>query len=98
MDTPILRQFDQVEIITTKHVSYLSARPGEAPSPHGVWSVVGIVDSKALIAKDGALIHVPLNDLRKVSSYDLEQIFSMLRGIGNGRLRKEIQGQAEETV
>ena len=78
---PILQQFDQVEIITVRNVSYLSARPGQSPSPHGIWSVIGLVGGQALIAKSGALIRIPLNDIRKVSACNREEIIDKIKNV-----------------
>lgn len=78
---PIIQQLDQVEILTVKRVSYLSAKPGHAPSPHGRWSVVGLVEGEALIAKDGALVRIPLNDIRKVYAHDHRQVIKCLNDV-----------------
>lgn len=83
--SPILQQLDQVEILTVKRVKYLSAKPGYAPSPHGRWSVVGLIEGEALLAKDGALVRIPLNDIRKVYSHDQRQVLSCLREICYGK-------------
>lgn len=82
---PILQQFDQVELLTVRNVDYLSARPGFAPSPHGIWSVIGLVAGKVLLAKDGTLIRIPLNDIRKVSSYSPSQVLAKLKEICYGQ-------------
>jgi len=84
---PILQQLDQVELLTVKRVKYLSARPGYAPSPHGRWSVVGLIEGEALVAKDGALIRIPLNDIRKVYSHDRQQLLDCLWEICYGKKR-----------
>ena len=78
---PLLQQFDQVELITVRNVSYLSAKPGHSPSPHGLWSVIGLVDGQALIAKAGALIRIPLNDIRKVSVCNRDEIIDRIKGV-----------------
>lgn len=78
---PIIQQLDQVELLTVKRVTYLSARPGYSPSPHGIWSVVGILDGDALLAKDNALIRIPLSDIRKVSSYNKKQVIEYITNI-----------------
>ena len=83
---PLLRQFDQVELITVKNVSYLSAKPGHSPSPHGTWSVVGLVGGEALVARGDVLVKIPVNDLRKVSACDRDSIIKRLHGICHGRL------------
>ena len=93
---PILQQLDQVELLTTRRVDYLSARPGSAPSPHGIWSVIGIIGGKALLAKEGALIRIPLNDIRKISNYSVGDILAKLRSRMYDRSRQKDQKAAEE--
>ena len=80
---PILQQFDQVELITIRNVSYLSAKPGHSPSPHGIWSVVGLVGGEALVAKGDVLIKIPLNDIRKVSVCDRDSVIKKLHEVCN---------------
>jgi hypothetical protein len=79
--TPIVQQLDQVELLTIKRVKYLSTRPGYAPSPHGRWSVVGLIDGDALLAKDDTLIRIPLSDIRKVCTHDRHQVLTCLADI-----------------
>lgn len=81
----ILSQFDQVELLTVRRVTYLSTQPGHGPSPHGLWSVVGFVRGQVLLAKDGALIKVPPGDVRRAAAYDLNEIISNIAGITNGK-------------
>jgi hypothetical protein len=75
---PIIQQLDQVELLTVKRVKYLSTKPGYAPSPHGKWSVVGIIDGDALLAKDNTLIRIPLADIRKVHTHNRQQVIDCL--------------------
>jgi hypothetical protein len=75
---PIIQQLDQVELLTVKRVKYLSTRPGYAPSPHGRWSVVGLVDGDALLAKDNTLIRIPVGDIKKVCTHDRQQVLDFL--------------------
>jgi hypothetical protein len=89
-ERPLLQQFDQVHITTTKRVSYLSDKQGNAPSPHGVWHVVGFVDGEALLSKNTALIRIPINDVKKVAEYNPEHVVNMLRSVsGYGQEQKE---------
>ncbi|MCK9558120.1 MAG: hypothetical protein M0R50_08795 [Candidatus Cloacimonetes bacterium] len=82
---PIVRQLDQVELLTVKRVKWLSTKPGYSPSPHGIWSVVGIIDGEALVAKDDTLIRIPLSDIRKAHAYDRQQVIDRLTEICKGR-------------
>jgi hypothetical protein len=75
-------RFDQVTLITTKNVKYLSAAPGSVVSPSGVWSVVGAVDGKDLLCtKEGAVIRIPASDVVKQVGYDVESVISKLTGL-----------------
>lgn len=78
---PIIQQLDQVEILTVKRVKWLSTKPGYSPSPHGRWSVVGLIDGEALLAKDDTLIRIPLSDIRKVQTNDRQQVIDCLREV-----------------
>lgn len=97
----MIKQFDQCELLSTRHITYLSDRPGQLPSPHGIWSVVGIVDGSLLLSKGTALIRVPIIDVKKVADYDLDIIFTALekvkedatRSIGSGPSRDSLKMQ-----
>lgn len=79
---PIIKQFDRVELLTTKNVNYLSAKPGSSPSTHGLWSVVGIIDNMdILISKEDALVRIPLKDVKKVENYDLSIVVDNLKKV-----------------
>jgi hypothetical protein len=87
---PIIQQLDQVELLTVKRVKYLSTKPGYAPSPHGKWSVVGIIEGDALLAKDNTLIRIPLGDIRKACTHNRQQVIDCLaeicyKGKSNGK-------------
>ena len=90
---PIIQQLDQVELLTVKRVKYLSTRPGYSPSPHGKWSVVGLIDGDALLAKDDTLIRIPLGDIRKVCTHDPRQVIACLADVCyKGNRKKLITG------
>ena len=72
------KQFDQVQLITTKNVKYLSAPSGTTISPKGVWSVVGVVDDELMLAKNNVIIRIPVLDVLKISEYDLSEITQFL--------------------
>lgn len=82
-------RFDQVRIITTKNVSYLSAPPGTSVTPQGLWSVVSIIsDVELLIAQKSALVRIPATDVLLVAGYDVKKVTKNL-----GRLSR---GESEE--
>lgn len=90
MGDPIIKQLDLVEILTTRNVSYLSARPGQGPSPQGQWTVIGIIEGEdILISKDEAIVRIPLVDVRKVGSYSIAKIENSLRSLRHGQVDKE---------
>lgn len=73
-----IRQFDRIRLKTTRNIHYLSAPPGEIPSPHGVWIVVGNIGKDLVVSKDDAVCRVPVEDItlagRAKSSHLMEQI------------------------
>ena len=72
MDSQItFKRFDQVRIITTKNVHYLSAPPGTEISPKGIWQVSGAVADELLLIKNNIVIRIPPSDVLKVIEYDL---------------------------
>lgn len=84
-----IARFDQVRLVTTKNVSYLSSPPGTTVDPHGIWSVTGIVgESELLLAKESTLIKIPAADVLKVMDYDINKITQELGNLSNGQERK----------
>ena len=80
-----ISRFDQVRIITTKNVAYLSAPPGTIADPKGIWSVVAIVNgNELLLAKNNVLIRIPATDVLLFVSYTLENIVKNLGRLSNG--------------
>lgn len=66
-------RFDQVKLLTTKNVNYLSAPPDTTVNPHGVWSVVAAVDQFLLLSKNNAIIKIPACDVLMVERYSLAE-------------------------
>ena len=64
-----LKQFDIVHITSVDGISFLSGPKNIAVSPHGFWSVVGIVAGEILIRKGGALVKAPIACIKKVASH-----------------------------
>lgn len=75
----MLKQFDIVRIKTTKRIRYLSSPSNNIATPHGNWSIVGFVGQDAIISKEKTLVRVPLSDIEKIASYNIENLFNKIR-------------------
>jgi hypothetical protein len=71
-------RFDQVKIITTKNVKYLSSPPDIIVTPDGLWQVTAIVDEDLLLVKNNCIIRIPTTDVLKVAEYDINHLISKL--------------------
>ena len=78
-------RFDQVKILTTKNVKYLSAPPGSKTSPDGIWSVVAAVDNDLLLAQKSTIIRIPSSDVLRILAYDLEAVIKNLGRLSGGK-------------
>lgn len=67
-------RFDQVRIVTTKNVHYVSAPPGSVVSPKGIWQVAGAIDLELLLVKGNAIIKIPAVDVLKVVDYNVDVV------------------------
>ena len=77
----MFKQFDMVQLITTKNITYRSGPPHANVSPHGSWSVIGNIGEELILSKDATVIKVPYQDVRKVASYDIDKLL----GASNGK-------------
>ncbi len=83
-------RFDQVKIITTKNVSYLSAPVGTEVDPKGIWSVVAVLNNNELLCvRRNTTIRIPIMDVFKITSYDLSAITGNLGNLANGQSKRE---------
>lgn len=80
----LYRTNDQVQILTTKNVSYLSHPPDKQATPDGIWTVTAVVGSDLLLVKQQAVIRIPHNDVKLIRAFRLEQIDQQLKEIING--------------
>lgn len=92
LDTKFSR-FDQVTIITTSNVKYLSAPAGTDGvgtaggtmiSPKGLWQVSAAINNDLLLVKNNIVIRIPASDVLKFVEYDLNAItsnFGKLRNV-----------------
>ncbi len=76
---PLFKKFDVVQILTTKHIKFVSGPKNRPASPHGNWSVVGFVKSDLMLAKDSTIVLAPVDSVRKVASYDLEGFLEKIK-------------------
>jgi hypothetical protein len=74
-------RFDQVMILTTKNIDYLSAPPDVEMSPHGVWSVVAAVGDKLMLAKNTILIKIPPLDVKLIAKHDSNKLTNLMEGL-----------------
>lgn len=76
-----IKQFDVVQLKTTKRVTFLVSPDGNTVSPHGFWSVVGIIDkTDLLVCKDGATCRIPIEDVTKVAEFDEKKFMEIKNG------------------
>jgi hypothetical protein len=78
----MLKQFDVIQIMTTKRIRYVSGPPGHSASPSGNWSVIGFVGSDVMAAKDNTVVRVPVSDIRKIANYDMKGIQQQIMDAG----------------
>lgn len=74
-------RFDQVLILTTKNVSYVSYEE-ERPEPIGLWTVTGIVGTDLLISRGDVLIRIPSKDVVKKVDYE-STLSDLYKKLGN---------------
>lgn len=90
-------RFDQVRILTTKNVTYLSAPLGSKISPQGLWSVTAIIgENELLLAKQSALIRIPATDVLVTASYSVETITKNFGRLSRGESEKG-KGNSKES-
>ncbi|MDP1712587.1 MAG: hypothetical protein Q8K86_09030 [Candidatus Nanopelagicaceae bacterium] len=98
MADPQFRQFDVVQIITTKNIKFCSGPKNRPATPHGNWTVIGFVKSDLMLAKDSTVVLAPLDAVRRVAAYDLESFFDKVkktRKIPNEERSKTPQGSGK---
>ncbi len=80
-----ISRFDQVRLLTTRNVSYLSAPPGMHLDPKGIWSVIGAVGNDLLLAKKQTIIRIPSEDVKVLADFDVNKITASLENLIHGR-------------
>jgi hypothetical protein len=81
--------------MTTKGVKYLSGPSGLPANPNGNWSIVGFIESDAMLAKDSTIIRIPLSDIKKIGSYSINSIIDKMFNPQYFSARGLINGQEE---
>lgn len=79
-------RFDQVQIVTTKNIRYLSHPPQEQALPNGVWQVAGSVDGDLLLVKNSILLRIPATDVLKIVEYDINKVLNKLGNLYDGKI------------
>ncbi len=83
------KQLDQVRIITTANVGWVSATPGQVANPKGIWIVVGILQDALLLHKDETLAKVPIIDVVKVAEYNISQPLKAIEDLLHVKRRRD---------
>ena len=74
-----IKQSDIIQLLTTKHIKYVSGPKDNIPKPDGNWVVVGTVGGEILAVKDSTTVRVPIGDVRKVASFDFTSFKERLK-------------------
>lgn len=79
-------RFDQVRILTSLNVSYLSAPAGVTPSPKGIWSVAAVLNgSELLCVRNSIIIRIPATDVLKVADFNIGSITQDFGRLSHGK-------------
>jgi hypothetical protein len=76
-------RFDQVKLLTSRNVMYLSAPPGTNITTDGVWQVAGVVGDNLLLVKTNITIKIPASDVFKTIEYDIRKITNHFGRLGH---------------
>jgi len=88
-----ISRFDQVQLLSTKNINYLSAPPEVQADPSGIWSVCAVVGNELLLVKSNVVIKAPIANVLRIADYDITRLTSIL-----GRLsRVQETGQKDNT-
>jgi len=94
MDKQIkISRFDQVRLLSTVNINYLSAPPGTQLDPNGIWSVSAIVGNELLLVKNNIVIKAPIANVLKIADYDLQSLFNQLGKLSRGKETKNSSPQ-----
>ena len=71
----MFKQFDIVQLKTTKRVVWKSSPPDSDINPKGDWSVIGSIGVELVLCKEGSIIRIPLEDVEKIADYNINKFF-----------------------
>jgi hypothetical protein len=78
----MIKRFDIVVLKTTENVKWMSGPAGRPALPKGHWIVTALGQkNQAILAKDETLIQIPIDDIIKVSEYDLGKVIKAIKSI-----------------
>jgi len=92
-------RFDQVKLLTTKNIKYLSAIPGSEIDPSVIWSVSSIIgENELLCVHNSIIIRVPASDVLKLADYSVDYITRQFGRLSYGEVeeRKERKENIQE--
>jgi pSer/pThr/pTyr-binding forkhead associated (FHA) protein len=84
----MFKQFDIIQLKTTKRVKWMSGPPNQTISPKGNWSVVGILGEELVVCKDSTIIRIPHQDTIKIGDYRIEKLLEEKENT-NGEEKRE---------
>jgi hypothetical protein len=88
-----ISRFDQVRLLSTKNINYLSAPPKTQVNPSGIWSVCAVVGNDLLLVKNNTIIKAPPGNVLKIADYDITRLTSIL-----GRLSRVQETSQKDTT
>jgi len=80
-----IARFDQVRLLSTKNINYLSAPPETKTDPSGTWSVSAVVGGELLLVKNNVVIKAPIANVLKIADYDITRLTSVLGRLSRGQ-------------
>lgn len=86
-----ISRFDQVRLLSTKNINYLSAPPATKVDPSGIWTVSAVVGDELLLVKKNAVIKAPVANVLKIADYDITRMTEVL-----GRLSRGKEGKSKQ--
>jgi hypothetical protein len=90
MENTKIGRFDQVRLLTTKNITYLSAPPDMKVDPSGIWSVNSVVGQNELLCvRRSIVIRVPASDVLKIADYSVDYITRDFGKLTRGQSGKE---------